>query len=203
MKTTKKKSFLYESYNQNREIFTPIESLATTFGAILGVILLGWLTNFIIKTVMHYDIVKTLCGTLENKILLFFANLFVGIVLGIIEVIIITIIVFFIKAVYTIITKEIAIMRYCKLPLTEEEIRIGIKKNLYSNILEYFEFVNSQITYGFDKRRLKLSNEDCNVRIESCMQVFHLSRDEVLAKLELYNKRKSIEKYRKNNKISI
>lgn len=203
MKTTKKKSFLYESYNQNREIFAPIESLATTFGAILGVILLGWLTNFIIKTVMHYDIVKTLCGTLENKILLFFANLFVGIVLGIIEVIIITIIVFFIEAVYTIITKEIAIMRYCKLPLTEEEIRIGIKKNLYSNILEYFEFVNSQITYGFDKRRLKLPNEDCNVRIESCMQVFHLSRYEVLAKLELYNKMKSIEKYRKNNKISI
>ena len=196
MKTMKKKSFLYESYNQNREIFLSIESLATTFGSILGVILLGWLTNFIIKTVMHYDIVKTLCGTLENKILLFFANLFVGIVLGIIEVIIITIIVFFIEAVYTIITKEIAIMRYCKLPLTEEEIRIGI-------ILEYFEFVNSQITYGFDKRRLKLSNEDCNVRIESCMQVFHLSRDEVLAKLELYNKRKSIEKYRKNNKISI
>lgn len=105
MKTTKKKSFLYESYNQNREIFAPIESLATTFGAILGVILLGWLTNFIIKTVMHYDIVKTLCGTLENKTLLFFANLFVGIVLGIIEVIIITIIVFFIEAVYTIITK--------------------------------------------------------------------------------------------------
>lgn len=55
---------------------------------------------------MHYDIVKTLCGTLENKILLFFANLFVGIVLGIIEVIIITIIVFFIEAVYTIITKK-------------------------------------------------------------------------------------------------
>lgn len=202
MKTTKKKSFLYESYNQNREIFTPIESLVTTFGTTLGVILLGWLTNFIIKTVMHYDIVKAWFG-LENKILLFFDNLFVDIVLGIVEVIIITIIVFFIEAVCTIITKEIAIMRYCKLPLTEEEIRIGIKKNLYSNILEYFEFVNNQITYGFGKRRLKLSNEDCKVYIESCMQVFHLSRDEVLAKLELYNKKKSIEKYRKNNKISI
>ena len=106
MKTTKKKSFLYESYNQNREIFAPIESLATTFGAILGVILLGWLTNFIIKTVMHYDIVKTLCGTLENKILLFFANLFVGIVLGIIEVIIITIIVFLLKLYIQLLQKK-------------------------------------------------------------------------------------------------
>lgn len=55
---------------------------------------------------MHYDIVKTLCGTLENKILLFFANLFVGIVLGIIEVIIITIIVFLLKLYIQLLQKK-------------------------------------------------------------------------------------------------
>lgn len=202
MKTMKKKNFLYENYNQNREFFTSFFDSLEIPLFVSGFIFLGWLTNIVTKVITHYDFTESIYD-FKNGLIIFLAKIVGYFFLGFVVSLVIGAICFLITGILIFVSKEIAIVRYCKLPLAEEEMRIGMEKNLYSNILEYFEFLNRQITYGFGKRKLKLSNEDYNVLIESCMQVFHISRDEVFAKFELYNSMKSREKYKKNSKIQI
>ena len=42
-------------------------------------------------------------------------------------------------------------MRYCKLPLTEEEMRAAINAGLFSDVKSYFDYLDKQMCYGKDK----------------------------------------------------
>ena len=61
------------------------------------------------------------------------------------------------------ILKQFAIARYCRLPLTEEEIKLGVETGDFSSLSTYFAYLNKQMNYGicgclnFTKSEIKLA----------------------------------------------
>ena len=45
------------------------------------------------------------------------------------------------------ILKQFAIARYCKLPLTEEEIKLGVETGDFSSLPTYLAYLNKQMSY--------------------------------------------------------
>lgn len=76
--------------------------------------------------------------------------------------------------------KQAAIIRYCKLPLTEEEMRTAIKKGLFSDVKSYFDYLEKQMCYGKDNY-LFFSMSEITGIINACWKVFDLKDTDYFA----------------------
>lgn len=74
------------------------------------------------------------------------------------------------------ILKQFAITRYCRLPLTEEEIKLGINTGDFNSIPTYFKYLNRQMSYGVDC--LKFTKPEIKVAIINCIKIFKPKDDE-------------------------
>lgn len=76
--------------------------------------------------------------------------------------------------------KQAAIIRYCKLPLTEEEMRTAIKKGLFSDAKSYFDYLDKQMCYGVNNYLFFSTSEIAGI-INACWKVFDLKDTDYFA----------------------
>lgn len=76
--------------------------------------------------------------------------------------------------------KQVAIMRYCKLPLTEEEMRTAIEKGLFSDVKSYFDYLEKQMCYGTNNYLYFSTSEIAGI-INACWKVFDLKDTDYFA----------------------
>lgn len=76
--------------------------------------------------------------------------------------------------------KQAAIMRYCKLPLTEEEMPTAIEKGLFSDVKSYFNYLDKQMCYGKDNYLYFSTSEIAGI-INACWKVFDLKDNDYFA----------------------
>lgn len=76
--------------------------------------------------------------------------------------------------------KQAAIMRYCKLPLTEEEMRTAINAGLFSDVESYFNYLDKQMCYGKDNYLYFSTSEIAGI-INACWKVFDLKDTDYFA----------------------
>lgn len=76
--------------------------------------------------------------------------------------------------------KQAAITRYCKLPLTEEEMRTAINAGLFSDVKSYFDYLDKQMCYGKDNY-LSFSTSEIAGIINACWKVFDLKDTDYFA----------------------
>lgn len=76
--------------------------------------------------------------------------------------------------------KQAAIIRYCKLPLTEEEMRTAINKGLFSDVKSYFDYLDKQMCYEKDNYLYFSTSEIAGI-INACWKVFDLKDTDYFA----------------------
>lgn len=76
--------------------------------------------------------------------------------------------------------KQTAITRYCKLPLTEEEMRTAINAGLFSDVKSYFDYLDKQMCYG-KNNYLSFSTSEIAGIINACWKVFDLKDTDYFA----------------------
>lgn len=76
--------------------------------------------------------------------------------------------------------KQAAIMRYCKLPLTEEEMRTAINAGLFSDVKSYFNYLDKQMCYEKDNYLYFSTSEIAGI-INACWKVFDLNDTDYFA----------------------
>ena len=74
------------------------------------------------------------------------------------------------------ILKQVAIARYCRLPLTEEEIKLGIETGDFSSLSTYFAYLNEQMSYGICC--LNFTIPEIKLAINNVVNVFKPRDDE-------------------------
>lgn len=92
------------------------------------------------------------------------------------------------------ILKQFAIARYCRLPLTEEEIKLGIETGDFSSLSIYFAYLNKQMNYGICDC-LNFTKPEIGLAINNGVNVFKPRDDEyfelpecICATLMVYDK---------------
>ena len=76
-------------------------------------------------------------------------------------------------------TKQPAIIRAAKLPLTVEEIKKGIASGLFSDMQSYSDYIDKQLTFCFGMFHLNFLYKDDNEQfLESATKVFQLKKDD-------------------------
>lgn len=91
------------------------------------------------------------------------------------------------------ILKMLAIVRYCRLPLTEEEIKLGIETGDFSSLSTYLAYLNKQMNYGiyclyFTKPEIKLAiNNGINVFKPRDDEYFELPECIYTTLMEIYD----------------
>lgn len=156
---TTKKSVLRESVKNNKELFL----LPGFLSVIIGIPVIGWLFNLLGFTLV--------ANTYKNGLLTYFLNGFVGLLIfGLLLVLISFLIYIFIIHPTQ---KQLAVCRYCKLPLTEGEIHEAMKKGLFSNVEEYMNYLDEQMRYTKDEHLFFTDSEIVNI-INTCWKVFNL-----------------------------
>lgn len=134
--------------------------------ATLTVIVLAifYIIGFVIYHVSGFSILNCL---FEEGYMGFLDNILTGIATVIFTT---TIILSIYAVIIEQIWKQVAIARYCRLPLTEEEIKLGIETGDFSSLSTYFAYLNKQMSYDicdclkFTKAEIKLAiNNGINV----------------------------------------
>ena len=132
----------------------------------IAVIAAGLAIFYVIGAVISWLFKKGHMGFLDNLMIGFSVVLFATIIiLSIWNVIIGPIL------------KQFAIARYCRLPLTEEEIKIGIETGDFSSLSTYFAYLNKQMNYGICDC-LKFTKEEITLVINNGINVFKPRDDE-------------------------
>lgn len=93
------------------------------------------------------------------------------------------------------ILKQFAIARYCRLPLTEEEIKLGVETGDFSSLPTYLTYLNKQMSYdicaclNFTKPEIKLAiNNGINVFKPKDDEYFELPECICATLMECYDK---------------
>lgn len=75
------------------------------------------------------------------------------------------------------ILKQFAIARYCRLPLTEEEIKLGVETGDFSSLPTYLAYLNKQMSYGICGC-LNFTESEIKLAINNVINVFKPKDDE-------------------------
>lgn len=75
------------------------------------------------------------------------------------------------------ILKQFAIARYCRLPLTEEEIKLGVETGDFSSLSTYLAYLNKQMNYGICGC-LNFTNAEIKLAVNNGISVFKPRDDE-------------------------
>lgn len=73
--------------------------------------------------------------------------------------------------------KQFAIARYCRLPLTEEEIKLGVETGDFSSLPTYLAYLNKQMSYDICDC-LKFTKAEIKLAINNGVNVFKPKDDE-------------------------
>lgn len=73
--------------------------------------------------------------------------------------------------------KQFAIARYCRLPLTEEEIKLGVETGDFSSLPTYLAYLNKQMSYDICDC-LKFTKAEIKLAINNGINVFKPKDDE-------------------------
>lgn len=159
---TNKKNFWMETLNENDWI------LKLLFGIsfIAVTLLLG-------KVIEPIFVALDICPGDYNVLAQFMSGLLV--------LLIFVLLILVIQCIYYWFSKEFAIARYCKLPLTKEEIITGKEKGLFSTASEYIKYVAKQLMYNRGKNWLYLSEDEERATLKNCIEVFDLKKDDVIS----------------------
>ena len=171
---TTKKSVWKETIEKNETLFVlPVIIVILAFG-----ILLGWLLTFTPLPILTMHNVNENVDSVILQYLLHLLN-------GLIYILVVTVIgrLLYISCSSLVIfplKKQAAIMRYCKLPLTEEEMRTAINAGLFSDVKSYFDYLDKQMCYGKDNY-LSFSTSEIAGIINACWKVFDLKDTDYFA----------------------
>lgn len=124
--------------------------------------------------VYHISKFSILNWLFEEGYMGFLDNILTGLILVIFTIIIIL-------SIWCIIVepilKQFAIARYCRLPLTEEEIKLGIETGDFSSLSTYFAYLNKQMNYGICGC-LNFTESEIKLAINNVINVFKPKDDE-------------------------
>lgn len=142
--------------------------------------------------VYHISKFSILNWLFEEGYMGFLDNILTGLILVIFTILIIL---SFCCIIIEPILKQFAIARYCRLPLTEEEIKLGIETGDFSSLSTYFAYLNKQMSYGicgclnFTKSEIKLAiNNGVNVFKPRDDEYFELPECICATLMEMYDK---------------
>jgi len=81
---------------------------------------------------------------------------------------------------YAAVSKTLAVARYCKLPLSREELIAAKNKNIFTDVNSYFLYIRSQLEYCHGKRSLSLTDDEIKEAIRVSVEVFNLQQDDIV-----------------------
>lgn len=163
---TTKKSVLRESVKNNKELFL----LPGFLSVITGIPVIGWLSNL-----LGFALVT---NTYKNVLLTYFLNGFVNLLIFVPLFALMSALIYLF--IIHPIQKQLAICRYCKLPLAEDEMHEAMKKGLFSNVEEYMNYLDEQMRYTKDEHLFFTDSEIVNI-INTCWKVFNLKDTDYFA----------------------
>lgn len=81
---------------------------------------------------------------------------------------------------YAAVSKTLAIARYCKLPLSREELITAKNKNIFTDVNSYFLYIRRQLEYCHGKRSLSLTDDEVEEAIRVSVEVFDLQQNDII-----------------------
>ena len=81
---------------------------------------------------------------------------------------------------YAAVSKTLAIARYCKLPLSREELIAAKNKNIFTDVNSYFLCIRRQLEYCHGKRSLSLTDDEVEEAIRVSVEVFDLQQNDII-----------------------
>lgn len=81
---------------------------------------------------------------------------------------------------YAAISKTLAIGRYCKLPLSKEELINAKNNNVFADVNSYFAYIRKQLEYCHGKRNLSLTDDEIEEAIRIGIEVFDLKQGDII-----------------------
>lgn len=168
---TTKKSVWEETVEKNNVLF-----ILPGIIAVLGLeMLFGWLLTFTSIPILTMNDVKA--DVSDSVVLPYLFHLLNGLMYTLVVMAIGGLLY---VSVICPLKKQIAIMRYCKLPLTEEEMHTAINAGLFSDVKSYFDYLEKQMRYGVDNY-LSFSTSEIVGIINACWRVFDLKDTDYFA----------------------
>lgn len=161
-------------YSKKKNIWNTTYNLQTgPISAVLGAVVLA-VFYAIGAVVYHISKFSILNWMFEEGYMGFLDNILTGFILVVCTIIIIL---SFWCIIIEPILKQFAIARYCRLPLTEEEIKLGIETGDFSSLSTYFAYLNRRMSYGICDC-LNFTNAEIKLALNNGISVFKPRDDE-------------------------
>lgn len=165
----KKKNFWKEMYLSNGWF---VEHVATPIIVAAFFITVGYFTN---KIPYMSQLFKTDSGMNIGQILVW--NLICGFFA---TGIIIILCIFVYEIPYSAVSKTLAVARYCKLPLSREELIAAKNSNIFTDANSYFTYIRKKLEYCQGKRSLSLTDDEIEEAIRISIEAFDLKQDDII-----------------------
>ena len=81
---------------------------------------------------------------------------------------------------YAAVSKTLAVARYCKLPLSREELIAAKNSNIFTDASSYFAYIRKNLEYCHGKRSLSLTDDEIEEAIRVSVEVFDLQQDDIV-----------------------
>lgn len=81
---------------------------------------------------------------------------------------------------YAALSKTLAVARYCKLPLSREELIAAKSNNVFADANSYFVYIRKQLEYCRGKRSLSLTDEEIEEAVMIGIEMFDLKQGDVV-----------------------
>lgn len=165
-----KKSFWKQMYLSNG---WAIDRIIIPAGFIIFFFVVGFLTNIIFGIP---ESVKVDNGTsyYVNLIGWYFLSGFS------VTALLITFCLFIYYVPYAAVSKTLVISRYCKLPLSKEELFAAKNNNVFTDANSYFAYIRKQLEYCHGERSLSLSDEEIEEAVRIGIEVFNLKQGDII-----------------------
>lgn len=81
---------------------------------------------------------------------------------------------------YAAVSKTLAVARYCKLPLSKEELIAAKNNNVFADANSYFVYIRKQLEYCHGKRSLSLTDNEIEEVVMISIEAFDLKRGDII-----------------------
>lgn len=81
---------------------------------------------------------------------------------------------------YAAVSKTLAIARYCKLPLSKEELFAAKNNNVFTDANSYFAYIRKQLEYCHGERSLSLTDNEIEEVVMISIEAFDLKRGDII-----------------------
>ena len=81
---------------------------------------------------------------------------------------------------YAAVSQTLAVARYCKLPLSKEELIAAKNNNVFADANSYFVYIRKQLEYCHGKRSLSLTDNEIEEVVMISIEAFDLKRGDII-----------------------